>query len=519
MTTNSHPGPMVGRIAPDFTMPAVAGEEQPHSVRRDDYRGKWLILVFYPRDFSFVCPTELTAFSGRLADFRHRNCELLGVSVDSIELHQEWLQTPADAGGLGPLQFPLASDADGDVSRSYRVWVEEKRVSTRGLFVIDPQGILQYAVVHNLSVGRSPEEVLRVLDALRTGGLCPASWTTADGTLDVDNALKPGRILGHYRIRDTLGHGTFGTVFAAWDLHLERMVALKVLGRAGEAAHNVLLTEARAAAGLSHPNICTVYAVEEEDGLPLIAMEHLPGPALPEFIGGKPAISEVRRVASQIAAGLAAAHARDVVHGDLKPANIMLADEGAPKILDFGLARRLQQAATSGPDNAETALRKATARGETDASAQESVATVVIDSPGRRRVVGRHNLGDAGLHVARTGVRQTGLSRKRRVLLRPDSLRDAHRLTGDPGEAADGRHPAAAERRLRRNLPPRGPRRVPSGARPPAAASPRTPPETRRRRPAARAAIGERAADSSIASHLPPAQQRRAGRRILNVFA
>ena len=153
------------------------------------------MLVFYPRDVSFVCPTELTAFSARLDEFRRRDCEILGVSVDPIESHRQWLTTPESEGGLGQLQFPLAADPDGKMSQSFGVWVPDKKVSTRGLFLIDPTGDLQYTVVHNLSVGRSADEILRVLDALRAGGLCPAGWTSADGTLDVERALQPGRVL------------------------------------------------------------------------------------------------------------------------------------------------------------------------------------------------------------------------------------------------------------------------------------------------------------------------------------
>jgi len=329
----------IGEAAPEFTL-ACADARDPNrrTVRLADYSGRWLAMVFYPRDFSFVCPTELTSFSARGPDFQQRGCELLGLSVDTVELHREWLATPPSAGGLGPLQFPLAADPDGATARAYGVWHEEKQVSLRGLFIIDPAGLLQYAVVHNLNVGRSPDEVLRVLDALQTGGLCPASWTSADGTIDPERALQPGRILGHYRIRRLLGGGTFGTVFAALDLRLERMVALKVLKRTVFESRQAVLAEARAAARVNHPQVCTVYAVEEEDGLPLIAMEYLDGPTLAQAISRGLAVEAVRPLAAQIAAGLAAAHAQQVVHGDLKPANVMLAGGGTAKILDFGLA-------------------------------------------------------------------------------------------------------------------------------------------------------------------------------------
>jgi eukaryotic-like serine/threonine-protein kinase len=342
----------VGEAAPEFALAcADARDDARCSIRRSESAGRWLALVFYPRDFSFVCPTELTSFSARWMDFAQRNCDLLGISVDSVELHREWLQTPPSEGGLGPLQFPLASDPDGSTARDYGVWVEEKQVSTRGLFLIDPDGILQYAVVHNLNVGRTPDEVLRVLDALQTGGLCPASWTSADGTIDPELALLPGRILGHYRIRQKLGSGTFGTVFAAWDLRLERMVALKVLKRNVFESRDAVLAEARTAAKVNVPNVCTIYAVEEEDGLPLIAMEYLEGRTLSHVMAESLTRDAARTIAVQIASGLVAAHAQQVVHGDLKPANVIVSADGTAKILDFGLAGppRASGAVPAGP--------------------------------------------------------------------------------------------------------------------------------------------------------------------------
>jgi alkyl hydroperoxide reductase subunit AhpC/tRNA A-37 threonylcarbamoyl transferase component Bud32 len=356
----------VGEVAPDFAMTCVTSTDtNPRPVRLGDYAGRWLMLIFYPRDFTFVCPTELTAFSARIADFAECDCELLGISSDPIELHSEWLTTPAADGGLGPLQFPLASDPEGTVSQAYGVWVEQKHVSTRGSFIIDPRGLLQYAVVHNLSVGRSPDEVLRVLDALRTGGLCPAGWTTADGTIDTERALQPGRVLGRYRIRGRLGDGTFGTVFAAWDMRLERMVALKVLKQSISDSRKAVLDEARVAARLSHPHVCTIYAVDEEDGLPLIAMEHLDGRPLSEVIADGLGRESALRLATQIASGLAAAHQQDVVHGDLKPANVIVTEDGTAKVLDFGLARSRTSADLPDAD-ARTTRQRGTRPGDTD---------------------------------------------------------------------------------------------------------------------------------------------------------
>jgi alkyl hydroperoxide reductase subunit AhpC len=329
----------VGEAAPDFALTCVsAADAAPRPMRRSDFAGRWLMLVFYPGDFTFVCPTELTAFSARHADFTRRNCSLLGISADPIEMHREWLATPPAEGGLGPLQFPLASDPAGETARAFGVWVEAQQVCIRALFIIDPAGVLQYAVVHNLNVGRNPDEVLRVLDALQTGGLCPASWTAADGTIDLEKALHRGTVLGSYRIREKLGSGTFGTVFAAWDQRLERMVALKVLKRGSAESREAVLIESRAAARLNHPNVCTVYSVEEVDGLPMIVMEHVDGRLLSDMISQGLDRRRVTGLALQIAAGLAAAHAAGIVHGDLKPANVIVTNEGVAKLLDFGLA-------------------------------------------------------------------------------------------------------------------------------------------------------------------------------------
>src|SRR5690242_10868103 len=172
------PSICVGSRAPEFTLPATwQAEPELHEVSLADYRDHWLVLIFYPRDFSMVCPTELTALGSQLGEFTRRDCHILGISTDSIESHQQWIATPRSQGGLGGLSFPLASDLDGAVSRTYGVYLPQQHMSLRGLFIIDPNGVLQYQVVHNLSVGRRADEVLRVLDGLQSGGLCPESWT------------------------------------------------------------------------------------------------------------------------------------------------------------------------------------------------------------------------------------------------------------------------------------------------------------------------------------------------------
>jgi peroxiredoxin (alkyl hydroperoxide reductase subunit C) len=176
----------VGKPAPDFRMPSTKNlENLDQDVSLAEYRGKWLVFFFYPLDFTFVCPTEIIAFSDAAERFRSVKAEILGCSIDSKFVHRAWIKTPRDQGGLGELNFPLASDLTKEVSRRYGVLVEEAGISLRGLFIIDPKGILQYQVVHNLDVGRSVDETLRVLQAFQTGGLCPANWRPGQKTLRV----------------------------------------------------------------------------------------------------------------------------------------------------------------------------------------------------------------------------------------------------------------------------------------------------------------------------------------------
>jgi peroxiredoxin (alkyl hydroperoxide reductase subunit C) len=180
------PTAKVGEPAPDFTMPSTKNLktlEEPVSLK--DYEGKWVTLVFYPLDFTFVCPTELTAISERYDEFEERDTEVIGVSTDSVHSHRAWINTSRDDNGVQGLRYPLASDITHSVSRDYGVLLEDQGVALRGLFIIDPEGVLQYSVVHNLNVGRSVDEILRVLDGLQTGGLCPSDWQPGQETLHV----------------------------------------------------------------------------------------------------------------------------------------------------------------------------------------------------------------------------------------------------------------------------------------------------------------------------------------------
>jgi peroxiredoxin 2/4 len=168
---------LVGFPAPDFEMESTKNlETLNEKVRLSDYRGKWFILFFYPLDFTFVCPTEIRAFSDRYNEFQDLDVEILGVSTDSKFSHRAWIQTPRSENGLGDIKYPLAADTTLNVSRQYGVLIEEQGIALRGLFIIDPEGIIRYQLVSDTNVGRSVEETLRVVQAFQTGGLCPSDW-------------------------------------------------------------------------------------------------------------------------------------------------------------------------------------------------------------------------------------------------------------------------------------------------------------------------------------------------------
>jgi alkyl hydroperoxide reductase subunit AhpC len=338
--TEIHPA-RVGRRAPEFELACTQGPGSTRRIGLSDYRDRWLILVFYPRDFSLVCPTELTALSAHIEEFRQQECDILGISTDSIESHERWIATPTAHGGLGEIHFPLGSDRDGAVARAYGVYLEPQRVALRGLFIIDPNGVLQYQAVHNLSVGRRTDEVIRVLTALQSGGMCPEDWCVGCATIDPARVLVPGNMFSHYRIEAELGQGSFAAVFRAHDTILDRTVALKVLKAGSTESSPNVLAEARTAAALNHPNVCTIFAVDDSEGVPVIAMEYVDGQPLNVLLqAGALAPSQAANLGRQIALGMAAAHSQGIVHGDLKPANLLVSHSGMVKVTDFGLSRR-----------------------------------------------------------------------------------------------------------------------------------------------------------------------------------
>ena len=175
----------VAHGAPNFAMASTKNMETlTEAVRLADYKGKWLVLFFYPLVFTFVCPTEILGFHKRIGEFNKLNAEVLGASVDSVHSHRAWIKASLADGGLGgELSFPLASDMTKQVARDYGILLEDEGIALRGLFIIDPEGVLRYSVVTDLNVGRSVDETLRVLQALQSGGLCPIDWHPGEATL------------------------------------------------------------------------------------------------------------------------------------------------------------------------------------------------------------------------------------------------------------------------------------------------------------------------------------------------
>ncbi|MFM7373095.1 MAG: peroxiredoxin [Sphaerospermopsis kisseleviana] len=180
----------VGQQAPDFTATAVADQEF-KTIKLSDYRGKYVVLFFYTLAFTFVCPTEITAFSDRYEEFKNLNTEILGVSVDSEFSHLAWIQTDRKSGGVGDLNYPLVSDIKKEISADYNVLDPAAGIALRGLFIIDKDGVIQHSTINNLAFGRSVDETLRTLQAIQhvqshPDEVCPAGWQPGEKTMVPD---------------------------------------------------------------------------------------------------------------------------------------------------------------------------------------------------------------------------------------------------------------------------------------------------------------------------------------------
>jgi len=179
----------VGKPAPDFklksTKNATSRNDLGFAISLSDYRGKWLVFFFYPLDFTFVCPTEILAFSDRYDEFTALGADILGASCDSVYSHWAWINTPRDKNGIAGLKYPLVADYKKETARDFGSLDEDSGEAQRGLFIIDPEGVVRYATVTNSNIGRSVDETLRVLQALQTGSRCPADWKPGKPTLVV----------------------------------------------------------------------------------------------------------------------------------------------------------------------------------------------------------------------------------------------------------------------------------------------------------------------------------------------
>ena len=181
---------LVGKKAPDFIAKAVKGNEFIDTFRLSDHKGKYIVLFFYPLDFTFVCPTELHAFNDKLKDFQARNVELIAVSVDSHFSHYAWLNTPKAKGGIEGVEYPIVADIKKEISVAYDVLAENDGIAYRGLFLIDTDFVVRHQVVNDLPLGRSVDEALRMIDALQffteKGEVCPANWRKGDKSMVPD---------------------------------------------------------------------------------------------------------------------------------------------------------------------------------------------------------------------------------------------------------------------------------------------------------------------------------------------
>ncbi|HEY5974596.1 MAG TPA: peroxiredoxin [Geobacteraceae bacterium] len=180
---------LVTQEAPDFTADAVLPDGSFSQITLSSLRGKYVVLFFYPLDFTFVCPSEILAFNKKIADFKAKNVEVIGVSVDSKFTHYAWRNTPVENGGIGDIRYPLVADLNKNIAREYGILFNEA-VALRGLFLIDTKGVIRHAVINDLPLGRSVNEALRMVDALQfveTHGdqVCPANWQEGE------EAMKP----------------------------------------------------------------------------------------------------------------------------------------------------------------------------------------------------------------------------------------------------------------------------------------------------------------------------------------
>lgn len=201
----------VGEPSPCWSAGAVVDGEI-KTISSSDYKGKYVCLFFYPKDFTFVCPTEIIAFSDRAKEFEALGCKVIAASTDTPETHLAWIRTPRNRGGLGYMQIPIIADVTKEISAKYGVLIEKEGIALRGLFLIDPEGVVRQITINDLPIGRSVDETLRLLQAIqfvaKHGEVCPAGWQPGDKTMVAD----PDKSMDYF---STLEAGPGGEVFSS----------------------------------------------------------------------------------------------------------------------------------------------------------------------------------------------------------------------------------------------------------------------------------------------------------------
>ena len=175
----------VGKPVENFKANAVLenGEFGEVSLEESMKAGKWTVLFFWPKDFTFVCPTEIRSISDSYDKFISEGIQIYGISTDTVHCHKAWRNQPINEGGIGQIKFPMLEDANHSISEQFGVLIEEEGVALRGTFIISPEGVLESATINNLSVGRSVDEILRTVSAFQSGGLCSMNWSQGDSNL------------------------------------------------------------------------------------------------------------------------------------------------------------------------------------------------------------------------------------------------------------------------------------------------------------------------------------------------
>lgn len=183
---------LVGKEAPDFNATAVVNGDFKENFKLSDHRGKYVLLFFYPLDFTFVCPTELHAFQSKVEDFKKLNCEVIGCSIDSQFSHHAWLNTKKEDGGIEGVNYPLVADINKTIARDYDVLIPQDGIALRGAFLIDKNGVVRHQTVNDLPLGRNISEYLRLLEALQFteehGEVCPANWKKGEKGMKPDQS-------------------------------------------------------------------------------------------------------------------------------------------------------------------------------------------------------------------------------------------------------------------------------------------------------------------------------------------